>query len=64
MITDLATNILLARRKKGLNQQQLADKIKVSRVVISFWETGRHKPNDENLKALGNELKGDEKYFI
>ena len=33
------------RKQKGLTQEELADKLYVSRTAISKWESGRGYPN-------------------
>jgi len=40
------------RKEKGLSQEQLAEKLKVSRQTISKWETGETQPDMENLRNL------------
>ena len=40
------------RKRKGLTQEELAEKLYVSRTAISKWESGRGYPNIESLKAL------------
>ena len=40
------------RKQKGLTQEELAEKLYVSRTAISKWESGRGYPNIESLKAL------------
>ena len=40
------------RKQKGLKQEELAEKLYVSRTAISKWESGRGYPNIESLKAL------------
>jgi transcriptional regulator with XRE-family HTH domain len=40
------------RRQKGITQEELAERIYVSRTAISKWESGRGYPNIESLKAL------------
>ena len=42
------------RRQNGLTQDELADKLFVSRTAVSKWESGRGYPNIESLKALAN----------
>lgn len=39
------------RKKKGLTQEELAEKLHVSRTAISKWESGRGYPNIDSLKA-------------
>ena len=41
-----------ARKAAGLTQQQLADKLHVSRQTVSHWETGRMTPDDDAMTAL------------
>ena len=40
------------RKQKGLTQEELAEKLYVSRAAISKWESGRGYPNIESLKAI------------
>ena len=40
------------RMKKGLSQEELAEKIFVTRQAVSRWETGETIPNTETLKLL------------
>ena len=40
------------RVKKGLTQEQLAQKVFVTRQAVSRWENGETSPNHETLKAL------------
>lgn len=40
------------RKKNGLTQEQLAEKIGVSRQAVSKWESGLATPELENLRAL------------
>lgn len=40
------------RTKKGLSQDELAEKIFVTRQAVSRWETGETVPNTETLKLL------------
>lgn len=48
----LSEKIYTLRRKNGLSQEQLAEKIGVSRQAISKWEGGLSTPELEKLKAL------------
>lgn len=50
-------NIILdLRTKKGISQDELADKIMVTRQAVSRWENGETIPNTETLKLLSKEL--------
>ena len=40
------------RTKKGLSQDELAEKVFVTRQAVSRWETGETTPNTETLKLL------------
>lgn len=40
------------RRQKGLTQEELAEKLYVSRTAVSKWESGRGLPNIDSLKAI------------
>ena len=40
------------RKQKGQTQEELAEKLFVSRTAISKWESGRGYPNIESLKAI------------
>ena len=48
----LSETIYMLRRKNGLSQEQLAEKIGVSRQAISKWEGGLSTPELDKLKAL------------
>ena len=48
----LSERIYTLRRKSGLSQEQLAEKIGVSRQAISKWESGTSTPELEKLIAL------------
>ena len=44
--------ILELRAKKGISQEELAEKVFVTRQAVSRWETGETVPNIETLKLL------------
>jgi len=44
------------RTKKGLSQEELAEKIFVTRQAVSRWENGETVPNTETLKLLSKEF--------
>ncbi len=48
----LSEKIYALRRKNGLSQEQLAEKIGVSRQAVSKWEGGLSTPELDKLKAL------------
>ena len=40
------------RRQSGMTQEQLANRLYVSRTAVSKWESGRGYPNIESLRAI------------
>ena len=44
------------RTKNGMSQDELADKIMVTRQAVSRWENGETIPNMETLKLLSKEF--------
>lgn len=44
------------RKHFGLTQQQLADRMETSKSVISEWETGKKRWNQDMLEALADAL--------
>lgn len=53
---NLGEKILELRKKKGFSQEELGDRIGVTRQTISNWELGETSPNPEQLKLLSKEL--------
>ena len=52
----LGEKIRVARRKCGLSQEQLAEKMSVSRSAVAKWETDKGLPDVGNLKVLARLL--------
>ncbi len=44
------------RNKQGLTQAELANRLSVSRPTVSFWETERQTPNEEQVELLEHVL--------
>ena len=44
--------IIKLRKKLGLSQGQLAERIGAARETVNRWESGAHPPQGANLKAL------------
>ena len=51
---DTKTVIYELRTKHGLSQDELAQKVFVTRQAVSRWENGETVPNTETLKLLSN----------
>ncbi len=53
-VTTMETKniILKLRTERGMSQDELADKIMVTRQAVSRWENGETVPNTETLKLL------------
>ena len=46
--------ILKLRKKMGISQDELAEKVMVTRQAVSRWENGETVPNTETLKLLSD----------
>ena len=44
------------REKKGLTQEQLAERVMVTRQAVRRWENGETQPNTDTLKLLSREF--------
>ena len=47
-----AENLKMLRRQAGMSQEQLAEKLGVSRQAVTKWETGAGIPDIENIMAI------------
>ena len=52
-IKDILKNL---REKNGLTQEQVAERVMVTRQAVSRWETGETQPNTDTLKLLSREF--------
>ena len=50
--TEFNEKLQELRKNRGLTQEELAEKLYVSRTAISKWESGRGYPNIDSLKAI------------
>lgn len=50
----ISENLVYYRKKNNYSQEQLAEKLHVSRQAISRWECGTAVPDTENLIEMGN----------
>ena len=51
---DFAERLYTLRRSAGLSQEQLAEKLNVSRQAISKWESGASLPESDKLVAIAD----------
>lgn len=52
------------REKSGLTQQQLADKLGISRSAVGMYEKGEREPNFETLKLIADTFNVDMNYLL
>lgn len=52
MNVEIANSLVRLRKKNGLSQEALAEKIGVSRQAVSKWERAESSPDTDNLIAL------------
>ena len=52
MNIEMANRFTALRKQHGLSQEQLAEKLEVSRQAVSKWERGEASPDIENLSSL------------
>ena len=60
----LGEKIKNARRQEGLTQEQLAEKLNVSRPAVAKWETDKGMPDVANLKDLAALLNVSVDYLL
>lgn len=53
---DFCNNLKTYRKRKGINQAELAKLLGVGRTTITKWETGDNIPNIDVLDALASSL--------
>lgn len=58
-----ANRLKTLRKENQLTQQELADKVGTNRVNITKWETGRTKPNLDDLTILAKVLRTSTDYL-
>lgn len=60
----LAELIYQARKRAGLSQEELADRLGVTRQAVSKWETGKSVPDTENIRRMTAVLAVSADYFL
>ena len=61
---ELSEKLYLLRKKSGLSQEQLAEKLNVSRQAISKWESGVSVPESEKLITISTYFNVSVDYLI
>ena len=61
---SLGERIRELRKKYGLSQEQLADKLNVSRQAIQKWESNVNEPNIETIKCIACYFQVDFEYLL
>ena len=49
---EFSEKLIQLRRKQGMSQEQLADRLGITRQSVSKWESGASDPSTSNLLAL------------
>ena len=52
MKMEFNEKLQLLRKQNNMTQEQLAEKLYVSRTAVSKWESGKGYPNIESLKSI------------
>ena len=52
MSTNFYRNFSILRKKKGLTQEEIAEKLGVSRSAVAKWESGASSPNIELVESI------------
>lgn len=53
-MSDFSSNLRRLRKRAGLSQDALAEKLSVARQTVSSWEHGVHLPDVDKVIALAN----------
>ena len=61
---ELGQRLQQLRKAKGFSQEELADRVGVSRQAVSKWEGGQTAPDLERLLALSKQLDGTTDYLL
>ena len=61
---EIGKTIQDLRKRKGLSQEELAEKIDVSRQAVSKWENGSSVPDVEKIIALSDFFQVSTDYML
>lgn len=61
---DIGVRIRALRRERGLTQDDLADRVGVSRSAVAQWETGRSGQVTDNLARIAGVLDASVEYLL
>lgn len=53
----IGSRIQALRKERGMSQEELANKLSVSRQTVSQWETGQTAPSIDNIYTLKRYLR-------
>ncbi len=53
---EIQEKLRTLREERGLTQEQLAERVLVTRQAVSRWETGETQPNTDTLRLLSREF--------
>jgi Zn-dependent peptidase ImmA (M78 family)/transcriptional regulator with XRE-family HTH domain len=62
--TWVAGQLRAAREQRGWSQQQLAERLNRTQTSISYWESGKRKPDIDDLLDLSSVLELDVNFFL
>ena len=58
-MASIGTHIRRIRTERGMTQEQLAERLFVTRQAVSAWETGKAQPDIETLEHIAGALETD-----
>ena len=58
-MASVGKHIRKLRLRRGLTQEELAQRLHVTRQAVSTWETGRSQPDLTTLQSIAQALEGD-----
>lgn len=64
MMGDFSNIFRKIREQSGLTQQQLADKLGISRSAVGMYEKGEREPNFETLELIADTFNVDMNYLL